>query len=154
MKNFTWNARLMRRAVEEFPCLECGFEGDSNRPTLFHSEGCSRGFDLPEDVKTKRLNVWAEKLQSIIEEEEKWAHPKASERCEICRKRKATGTIWVRYHYEKKFCIVSKYPCCDDCSFIIPHDYTDGREWGFARGLVTEKNWELLNFLENKGVAW
>jgi len=147
MKKFEWTAELMRRALHEFPCIECGFGGDPNLPTYFHADGCSRGVDLPESVKKERLAIWAKNLQKILEKESH--HKKPAISCPLCHKETATGTVWLAYHdVSHGLVLLKQYPTCDDCSLIPPDDWVEGRKWGFAYGVVTEKNWELMDFLE------
>lgn len=141
----------MRRAREEFHCIECAFDRDPKRPMFFHVGNCSRGLKMGRELLNKRLDVWAEMLQKILDEEETFIKP--SERCSVCRTRKATGTVWVAYHDDSKaLFILSNDILCDDCSLNVPKDWVEGRRWGFAR-IITKKNWELMDYLERDGVA-
>jgi len=144
MGKFVWTKQLMRRATKEFPCIECGCQ-------FFHADGCSRGINMPLDEKNELLDEWGKKLQKILDEEKGRVPFRA--KCSLCRTRDATGTVWVAYHNESSAVfIVFQDFSCDECAIEPPSDWTKGRRWGFAHGLITKKDWELTDWFEKVGI--
>lgn len=150
-KKLQMTPQLSRRFIESFPCIECGFTGSPYLPTSAHEDGCQRGRGLSAEDSEEIRDIWVNEFQIFLNERKDFVKP--SRRCSICRSGEATGTVWVAYHDDSKgLVIVAKNISCDDCSFGIPSDWTEGRRWGFA-SVVTKENWELMSHLEKVGIA-
>ncbi len=142
-KDFKWTKELMRRARDEFHCIECDFDKHPDEVSFFHKHNCQKGLGLDFDTRSDRISVWGFWLEEIIEAEKDEI---VKVKCKKCSDY-STGSIYLLYHDGS---LLLHYPACDKHSFDEPEDMCNGRSWGFAPNVISSiyEDYKILEFLD------